>query len=128
MVVLGFFSAFNKPPRDRSKNRRNKKTNSIIIFVKGREIIPQPAPVPHNPERFYGLKQSVSLEVLESKRETTKPGLCVPSGVTAAFSGPWLGPAAPCPWQPPGAHTRLLSVLGTEDILIPYFDFTGSAQ
>lgn len=37
------FSAFNKNPRDLNKNRKNKKTNSIMIFVKGREIISQPA-------------------------------------------------------------------------------------
>lgn len=38
-----FFSTFNKTPGDLSKNRKTKKTNSIIIFVKGREIISQPA-------------------------------------------------------------------------------------
>ena len=37
------FSAINKTPRDFSKNRKNKKTSSIITFVKSREIISQPA-------------------------------------------------------------------------------------
>lgn len=44
-------TSLSQTPRDLSKNRKNKKTSSIITFVKAREIISQPALLLHSPRK-----------------------------------------------------------------------------
>lgn len=45
------FTGFVKAPRDASRNRKKKKTNSITIFVEGREMVSQPALLPPSPRK-----------------------------------------------------------------------------